>query len=103
MLARIAMLEKPFRGIDVPYIPKDRLNEGKKCINVKDGDIIALVTTIDGLDVSHVGFAFWTDDRLHLLHASSGKGEVIKDPVTLFDYQKNKSKQCGIRVISIED
>ena len=103
MLARIAMLEKPFRGIDVPYIPKDRLNEGKKCINVKDGDIIALVTTIDGLDVSHVGFAFWTDDRLHLLHASSGKGEVIKDPVTLFDYQKNKSKQCGIRVIRIED
>ena len=103
MLARIAMLEKPFRGIDVPYIPKELLYGGKERMDIKDGDIIALVTTIDGLDVSHVGFAFWEDNRLHLLHASSAEGEVIKDPSTLFDYQKNKSKQTGIRVIRIKD
>lgn len=103
MQARIAMLEKPFQGIDVPYIPKELLNGGKECMDIKDGDIIALVTTIDGLDVSHLGFASWKDDMLHLLHASSAKGEVIKDSSTLFDYQKSKSKQTGIRVIRIQD
>ncbi|MBE6294957.1 MAG: DUF1460 domain-containing protein [Bacteroidales bacterium] len=102
MQARIAELEKPFRDIDIPYIPKESLNGSKRKINIEDGDIIALVTTIKGLDVSHVGFAFWQDGKLHLMHASSAKGEVIMDPTTLFDYQKGKSKQCGIRAIRIK-
>ena len=101
MQGRIAELERPFCGISVPYIPKELLNEKKSSLKIKDGDIIALVTTIDGLDVSHIGFAFWRNEKLHLLHASSGKGKVIEDHVTLFDYLKNKSKQCGIRVIRI--
>lgn len=101
MQARIAELEEPFRGIEVPYIPKEQLKGSKEEISIENGDIIALVTTIKGLDVSHVGFAFWKDGKLHLLHASSAKGEVIMDPTTLFDYQKGKSRQSGIRAIRI--
>ena len=102
MQARIAEHEIPFRGIDIPYIPKEELNKGKEILHIRNGDIIALVTTIKGLDVTHVGFAFWKKGKLHLLHASSAKGEVIKDSTTLFNYQKNKSKQCGVRVIRIK-
>ena len=101
MQAKISEMEKPFRGIKVPYIPKESLNGNKEEINIEDGDIIALVTTIRGLDVSHVGFAFWKEGKLHLMHASSAKGEVIMDTTSLFDYQKGKSRQCGIRVIRI--
>ena len=64
--------------------------------------IIALVTTVKGLDISHVGFAYWNDGTLHLLHASSGTGKVIKDTVTLFNYQKNRNKQIGIRVLRLK-
>lgn len=70
-------------------------------LKIADGDIIALVTTIDGLDISHVGFAFWKDGKLHLLHASSAEGKVIMDTTTLYDYQKNKRTQIGIRVLRI--
>lgn len=101
MQAKISELEKPFRGIKAPYIPKESLNGNKEELNIKDGDIIALVTTIKGLDVSHVGFAFWKEGMLHLMHASSATGEVIMDPVTLLDYQKGKSKQRGIRVVRL--
>lgn len=102
MQARIAEHEMPFRGIDIPYIPKEELDKGKETLHIKNGDIIALVTAIKGLDVTHVGFAFWEKEKLHLLHASSAKGEVIKDSTTLFNYQKDKSKQCGVRVIRIK-
>lgn len=103
MQARIASLEMPFRNINVPYIPKELLNDNRESMDIEDGDIVALVTNIDGLDVSHIGFAFWQDGKLHLLHASSGEGKVIRDHTTLFSYQMGKSRQTGIRVIRIKD
>ena len=93
----------PFRNINVPYIPKELLNDNRESMDIEDGDIVALVTNIDGLDVSHIGFAFWQDGKLHLLHASSGEGKVIRDHTTLFSYQMGKSRQTGIRVIRIKD
>ena len=101
MQKRIEELEIPFRGIKSSYIPKEHLNDKEKINHIRNGDIIALVTTIEGLDISHVGFACWKGGKLHLLHASSGKGEVIMDSTPLFEYQRNKSKQIGIKVIRI--
>lgn len=101
MQKRIEALEIPFRGIKSSYIPKEYLNDKEKIKYIRNGDIIALVTTIEGLDISHVGFACWKGDKLHLLHASSGKGKVINDTTTLYEYQRNKSKQIGIKVMRI--
>lgn len=98
----ISEYEKPFCGTTIKYIPKEILDKGQETLNIRSGDIIALVTTIKGLDVSHVGFARWKGNRLHLLHASSTAGRVIDDKESLFNYQKNKSKQTGIRVIRIK-
>ena len=101
MLAAIAELEKPFCRTQDTYIPKELLDNGKEILKIKNGDIIALVTTIKGLDVSHIGFAYWKEGKLHLLHASSSKGEVIEDQMTLFDYQKGNNRQIGIKAIRI--
>ena len=101
MQHRIEELEIPFRGIKSSYIPKQVLNDRSSICNIKDGDIIALVTTIKGLDITHVGFAYWEGGSLHLLHASSGKGKVIKDCTTLYDYQKEKKRQVGIKVMRV--
>lgn len=102
LVAIIEKEEKPFRGKSISYIPKEELYKGRDTLPVADGDIIALVTNIKGLDVVHVGFAFWRGERLHLLHASSGEGKVIEDSRSLYEYQKNKKKQIGIRVFRIE-
>lgn len=102
MRERIEELERPFRGTTISYIPKTLLNLDRNRLKIENGDIIALVTTIDGLDISHIGFAFWKDGNLHLLHASSAKKMVVKDTQTLYSYQKNKKMQTGIRVMRIK-
>lgn len=94
--------EEDINGTTVNYIPKKLLNLGKDklgCIN--DGDIIALVTSKAGLDISHVGIAVWKGNRLHLLNASSLKHKVITDSQSLYEYQNKRTTQLGIRVIRL--
>ena len=67
----IAAQEKNWQGRVVSYIPKEKLNLSPEELKIKNGDILAMVTNIKGLDIVHVGFAFWKDNHLHLLHASS--------------------------------
>lgn len=94
----IAKWERAMHGIEAAYIPKQELLRTANELPVYDGDIIALTTNIKGLDVTHIGFAFWENGKLHLLHASSAAGKVIKDHKNLYEYQKNKKSQTGIRV-----
>lgn len=100
-IRRISEYEAPYRNVKVKYIPKEILNGSKAALSIENGDILAIVTSIEGLDVTHVGFGYWIDNRLHLIHASSNKGSVIIDPVPLYDYMKTKKKNLGIRVIRV--
>ncbi|NNJ89754.1 MAG: DUF1460 domain-containing protein [Eudoraea sp.] len=75
------------------------LNQEMLAVNedqIQSGDIIALATSIEGLDVTHTGFAIRVNDgRLHLLHAStSGAVEISELP--LIDYLKKINKNTGI-------
>ncbi|WP_400071437.1 N-acetylmuramoyl-L-alanine amidase-like domain-containing protein [Zobellia russellii] len=66
---------------------------------IQTGDIIALTTSINGLDITHTGIATREKDgRIHLLHASTGsmKVEVSKKP--LAEYLKGIKKNTGIMV-----
>ena len=78
------------------YLPKTKIESQEK--NIKSGDIIALVTSIKGLDVTHTGFAFkQPNGRIHLLHASSsGEVKISKEP--LVDYLKNIKSTIGVIV-----
>lgn len=98
LVNEIAKWERAMHGIEAAYIPKQELLRTANELPVYDGDIIALTTNIKGLDVTHIGFAFWENGKLHLLHASSAAGKVIKDHKSLYEYQKNKKSQTGIRV-----
>ena len=102
LTAQIEEQELPYRGVAVNYIPKEYLDKKKEELDIENGDIIALVTNIAGLDVTHIGFAFWKNGELHLLHASSSAGKVIRDDNTLFNYQKRRNSHIGIRVFRIQ-
>lgn len=84
---------QPFR-----YIPKERVAELTP-ETIHEGDIIAIVTDIKGLDFSHVGFATIVNGQIHLLHASSGAMRVIIDPLPLSDYLAKFKHHKGIRVV----
>ena len=95
----IALYEKEWQGVLISYIPKDKLNLSSDDLKIKNGDILAITTNIKGLDVVHVGFAYWKGEELHMLHASSNAMKVIEDPQSLYDYSKNKKAHTGVRAI----
>ena len=98
MVKEIEMQELPYRGVEVNYMPKDDIS-ATGCDNIKAGDIVAITTSVPGLDVTHIGFAHYHNGQLCLLHASSGKGKVIKETQPLRNYLENNKRHTGIRVV----
>ena len=97
----MAAQEKHWQGTIVSYIPKEKLNLPPEELKIKDGDILAMVTNIKGLDIVHVGFAFWKDNHLHLLHASSSAKKVIEDPKTQYESSGKTKAHIGLRAIRV--
>ena len=85
------------------YIGKEYLALPPEELPIRNGDILALVTTIEGLDVTHLGFAVWRDDTLHLMHASMNHGKVVIDECPLYDYLKTRKSCPGVRVVRVKD
>ncbi|PIB28816.1 hypothetical protein BFP77_09310 [Maribacter sp. 4U21] len=68
---------------------------------IKSGDIIALTTSIKGLDITHTGIATREKDgRIHLLHAST-VGKVVVSSLPLIDYLKKIKGNTGIMVARV--
>ena len=101
LVQQIAIQEKAWQGVMVSYLPKDKLNLSSAELKIKNGDILAITTNIKGLDVVHVGFAFWRGEKLHMLHASSVANKVIEDPLSLYEYSKIKKAHTGVRAIRV--
>ncbi len=94
--------EQLFRGIKVRYIPKNLLNQNAEQLSdIQTGDILALITSKDGLDTSHLGMAVWQKGKLHLLNASQIHKAVWIDPTTLYNYSKGRKSNLGIRVVRV--
>ena len=101
LVEEMAAQEKNWQGTVVSYIPKEKLDLSSDELKIKDGDVLALVTNIKGLDIVHVGFAFWREGKLHLLHASSSAKKVIEDPNTQYESSKNTKAHIGLRAIRV--
>ena len=98
----IALAERTLTGTSHRYIAKHVLDNGKACRKtIKDGDILAIVTAIKGLDIAHVGIAVWHADGLHLLNASQLHHKVVEEPMTLRTYMSKHPTQKGIRVVRL--
>lgn len=92
--------EKDLSGTVYYCLLKKDLNE-KTLSKIQNGNIIAFVTSNKGLDISHVGFAIWKNNKLYLLHASSKYGKVTIDPLPLEEYLQRSPALRGIRVITL--
>jgi hypothetical protein len=65
--AEIGRIEATLSGQERYYIPQGSI--AAVAAGIRDGDVIAATSTLEGLDVAHTGFAIWVDGRLHLMHA----------------------------------
>jgi len=93
---KIKASENYLNNQSICILPQDQIEANEN--QIINGDIIALTTSITGLDITHTGIAIREKDgRIHLLHASSsGKVEVSELP--LVDYLKKIKKNTGIMV-----
>lgn len=97
--AAIKNAEVGYRSHRFPYIKPTNVNKAK----IKEGDIIAITTSIKGLDVSHVGIATIINNEVHLLHASSKAKKVIIDPLPLNEYLRKNRLATGVRVFRLKE
>jgi len=95
-------IEDKTNGMVVRYIPRHQVTNTELLREtVHDGDIIAIVTGKRNLDTTHLGFAVWHDDGLHLLNASSIHHKVVEEPMTLYRYLYRNKNRIGIRIAEI--
>lgn len=99
--AKMAGYEKTLSGQTIRWTPKTEIPPvGLFWIN--PGDIIAFTTNIRGLDVSHIGIAIREKSELRLLHASSVKGKVVIENVSLSEQLARGKRTTGIRVVRMK-
>jgi hypothetical protein len=67
VVAEIRRIETTLSGQTRHYIPQTSIAAAAS--GIRNGDIIAATSTLDGLDVAHTGIALWVGGRLHLMHA----------------------------------
>ncbi len=82
------------------FIPKNKFKNVQS--KIKNGDIIAITSAKNDLDCAHQGIAIWVKDKLHLLHASLTKKEVIISEETLDNYLNKNILQNGIMIVRLK-
>lgn len=97
LVRKMADKEREINARSYFYLPLSEINvhAGK----IKEGDIICFVTTIKGLDVTHMGIACRVDGKLTFIHASSTAKQVIVNDEPLFVYATKIKSNKGILVI----
>lgn len=96
-IAVMAKKEKEINSRQYYYIPKEEID--KREAQIRTGDIVCFVTSIKGLDISHVGIVHKEGDKMTFIHASSGKKRVIINEESLQDYVLGIKKSKGVMVL----
>ena len=79
------------------FIPRNEINE--KASLIKSGDIICFTTKLPGLDISHLGIAYWNKNQLSFIHASSKAKKVIINPESISEYCQLNKNNTGIIIL----
>lgn len=99
-ISRMEEIEKDISSRnDYAILPADSIENKKD--NIKSGDIIVFATSLDGLDYSHIGIAYWQDGDLHFIHASSRYMKVVIESKTLSQYCRDSKNCTGVSVLRI--
>ena len=85
----------------VTYIPIASITAVEK--SIRTGDIVCFVTSIAGLDISHVGIVTVRDGKTGFIHASSVAGKVIVDSRSIAQYAAAQKSCVGIKIVRMTE
>lgn len=94
LIGQLAKQEEEISRRRLFFLPKAEIQANEP--QLKNGDLVAITTSIAGLDIVHVGFVIWIEGRVHLLHASSSLQKVVISDEPLADYLAAKKSFTGI-------
>jgi len=83
------------------YIPKADIQRAEPMLH--DGDIVAFTSSVEGLDVNHMGIITKIGNRAYLLHASFALKKVILSNIPLAEYAASVPKHTGLIVARLTD
>lgn len=102
--AAIKHVEAGYRSHRFPCIKNTVLGRHEVADALRTGDVVGLVTKMNGLDVVHMGMIIKDDAGVpHLLHASLAEGRVVLSKGSLADYFKRNPKMLGLRVFRLKE
>lgn len=93
LIPEILKREQEINHAGIRYIPTELISDFES--EVQPGDLVAFVTSIRGLDVSHTGIVTKSGERTTFWHAST-KGRVMLEPLTLAQYVEDNSSMIGV-------
>lgn len=93
----MAEKEKEINSRSYYYIPEMEIN--RYASGIKGGDVVCFATTINGLDISHVGIACHVDGKLTFLHASTTQKQVIVNEDPLQQYVESIKRNSGVLIV----
>ena len=100
VLQEIVTVEKEINGRGgFAYLPKAKI--ASIASRIPHMAMIGFTTDIEGLDISHVGFAFKKEDKLTFMHASSARERVVVDEKKLSDYCAGQKSCTGVLVAEL--
>lgn len=79
------------------FVPQARIADVEE--GIRNGDLIAAVSTLEGLDIAHTGIALRHEGRVHLLHAPLVGDSVEISAQPLADRIRGIAGQQGIRIL----
>lgn len=96
LIEKIKKIEDDINSGQIYFIPKENVSDIMD--KLENGDIVAFVTSIEGLDYGHIGLINKEDGTARLMHASSIAKKVMIDK-PLDQYINGVSKFTGITVL----
>jgi hypothetical protein len=93
---KIKDTEKRLNKLERYYIPKETTADNK--VAIRQGDIIGITTSLEGLDIAHTGIAVGSNGAIRYLHAPLSGGTVQITESSLSEYLLRNKSRTGVMV-----
>ncbi|MDE7441427.1 MAG: DUF1460 domain-containing protein [Muribaculaceae bacterium] len=87
------MVEMGFRTHKVPHLKREQAANKDILSEMRDGDIVVLLTSDPQTDALDIGFVRKRDDGFHFIHPSVDTGTIVEESETLDRYLKRIAKR----------
>lgn len=99
---RVRMQEFGFRSHKVPFLPKQAISSKDVLEDLRDGDIVILISDKDRSDFFKFGIVKLEADGPHLIHFDEKQGKVVKESEPMKRYFNLMTKYfSGFRIVRV--